>query len=79
MGLIKYSLLGRRRQINRLPSSEDVNIKLLFAVQIGLYWLMPPLSIGAETAVGKIYLSTMINATRRQILTRKSKKTEKIF
>ena len=74
-----YICFGRRWQINRLPSSEDVNIKLLFAVQIGLYWLMPPLSIGAETAVGKIYLSTMINATRRQILTRKSKKTEKIF
>lgn len=55
-----YICFGRRCQLNRLPSSGDVNIKLLFAMQIGLYWLMPPLSIGAETAVEKIYLSTMI-------------------
>lgn len=55
-----YICFGRRCQLNRLPSSGDVNIKLLFAIQIGLYWLMPPLSIGAETAVEKIYLSTMI-------------------
>lgn len=74
-----YICFGRRWQLNRLPSSGDVNIKLLFAIQIGLYWLLPPLSIGAETAEGKIYPFIIINTARRQILTRKSKKSENFF